>query len=326
MVRSRNHLILWGTMLLLVFLTLFFTTIGSVSLSFAEVIGAFMEEGSSVARTIVHYIRLPRNLMAVLVGANLATSGVLLQAVMKNPLADPGITGVSTGASVVAIFIILAAPRFIGLLPLFAFFGGALACAVVFWMAWKNGISPLRIVLAGIAVNTILGGFISLLSLLYSDRIQSALFWLNGSLSLTTWHQVLGLLPYSVLGLGVSFLLIRQANLLQLGDEGAQNLGVNLSRSRLALSATAVFLAGISTAQVGIIGFVGLIVPHAARMVLGSNHQWTLPFSMVLGSLVLLIADTLGRSLVGAIEIPVGIITSLIGGSFFLYLLRKRGY
>ena len=323
--QNKKYGIILITLLLLMVLVVLFTTIGSVNLTLNEVINAFISDEESVARTIVYKMRLPRNTLAVLVGANLAVAGILLQAVMKNPLADPGITGVSTGASVVAIFIILSAPQWINMLPLFAFIGGAIACCLVFLLAWKNGIQPMRIILAGVAVNSILGGFISMLSILYSDRIQSALFWLNGSLAGTTWDNVTMLLPYSLIGLVASLFLIRSANVLQLGDEAAKNLGFNVNLTRVVISAVGVFLAGVTTAIVGVIGFIGLIVPHVARMLMGSDHKYTIPFSIVLGGMVLLVADTLGRTIGGAIEIPVGVITSIVGGPFFLYLLRKRG-
>jgi len=322
---KSKYTIIVVTLISLIFLTVFATTIGSVNLTFYEVLVSLTNNEQSIARTIVYYMRLPRNIMAVLVGANLAISGILLQAVMKNPLADPGITGVSSGASVVAIFIILVAPRFIPVLPLFAFLGGAIACILVFMLAWKHGINPLRIVLAGVAVNAVLGGFISMLSILYSDRIQSALLWLNGNLAASTWGDVATLLPYSMIGLIASFFLVRSANILQLGDEAAKNLGFNVTRTRLVLSGVAVFLAGVTTSVVGIIGFIGLIVPHVARMLMGSDHKYTIPFSMTLGGIVLLTADTLGRFIASPIEIPVGIITAIIGGPFFLYLLRKKG-
>ncbi len=211
------------------------------------------------------------------------------------------------------------------LLPIFAFLGGAIACALVYIMAWKNGLKPERIVLAGVAVNTILGGFISLLSTLFSDKIQSAILWLNGSLATKTWADVELLAGYSIIGLIIALFLVRSTNVLQLGDEVAKNLGFNVNRTRLLISGVAVFLAAISTSVVGIISFVGLIVPHIARMLMGSDHKYTIPFSMVLGGIVLLIADTLARTVGGSIEIPVGVITSIVGGPFFLYLLRKRG-
>jgi len=263
--------------------------------------------------------------MAVLVGANLAISGILLQSVMKNPLADPGITGVSSGAGVVAIFIILVAPRLMAQLPLFAFIGAAIACMMVFLLAWKNNeVRPLRIVLAGVAINAILGGFISMMFVLFTDQTHNAIVWLNGNLVASTWDDVHTLFLYSVVGLITSLFLIRSANILQLGDEAAKNLGFHLTRTRLILSTVAVFLAGITTAMVGIIGFIGLIVPHVARMLMGSDHKYTIPFSIALGGMVLLVADTLGRFIASPIEIPVGIVTAMIGGPFFLYLLRKK--
>lgn len=322
---DRKILVISSAFLLLLILIGLFSMVGSVNLSLTEIIQALINEDNRMVTTIVYKMRLPRNILAALVGANLAVSGVLLQSVMKNPLADPGITGVSSGASVAAIVILLMLPAYTNLLPIFAFLGGAIACALVYIMAWKNGLKPERIVLAGVAVNTILGGFISLLSTLFSDKIQSAILWLNGSLATKTWADVELLAGYSIIGLIIALFLVRSTNVLQLGDEAAKNLGFNVNRTRLLISGVAVFLAAISTSVVGIISFVGLIVPHIARMLMGSDHKYTIPFSMVLGGIVLLIADTLARTVGGSIEIPVGVITSIVGGPFFLYLLRKRG-
>lgn len=322
---NKKYLTIGLSLALLLILLVLLTTIGSVNLSFTEIINALINNDNKMVTTIVYKMRLPRNILAALVGANLAVSGVLLQSVMKNPLADPGITGVSSGASVAAIFILLLLPQYTGTLPIAAFIGGAIACILVFLMAYKNGLKPGRIVLAGVAINTILGGVISYLSTMYSDRIQSAMLWLNGSLATKTWADVEMLFVYSIVGLVVSLFLIRSANVLQLGDDAATNLGFNVNLTRLLISGVAVFLAATSTAVVGIISFVGLIVPHIARMIMGSDHKFTIPFSMILGSIVLLVADTLGRTIGGAVEIPVGVIMSIVGGPFFLYLLRKRG-
>lgn len=322
---NKKYTIIGISFIVLAVLLVLLSTIGSVNLSFNEIISALINDDNKVVTTIVYKMRLPRNILAALVGANLAVAGILLQSVMKNPLADPGITGVSTGASVAAIIILLISPGLTSLLPIFAFVGGAISCILVFIMAYKNGIKPGRIVLAGVAVNTILGGVISFLSTMYSDRIQSAMLWLNGSLATKTWADVEMLFAYSIIALIVSLLLIRSANVLQLGDEAATNLGFNVNLTRLSISGVAVFLAAISTSVVGVISFVGLIVPHIARMMMGSDHKYTIPFSMVLGSIVLLVADTLGRTIGGAVEIPVGVIMSIVGGPFFLYLLRKRG-
>ena len=323
---DKKYLIIaLGALVLALFLVVF-STVGSVNLRLDEILSALINNDNKMVTTIVYKMRVPRNVLAVIVGANLAVAGILLQSVMKNPLADPGITGVSTGASVAAIIILLLLPQYTGILPLVAFIGAALACILVFVMAYKNGVKPGRIVLAGVAVNTILGGVISFLSVMYSDRIQSAMLWLNGSLATKTWVHVEMLFAYSIIGLIISLFLIRSANILQLGDDAATNLGINVNYTRIIICTVAVFLAGISTAVVGIISFVGLIVPHIARMIMGSDHKYTIPFSIVLGGMVLLVADTLGRTIGGAIEIPVGVIMSIFGGPFFLYLLRKRGY
>lgn len=324
--KNRSKVLLIGiSLLVLIALIIIFSVIGSVNLSIGEIFSALIYGDNKVVSTIVLQMRLPRNVLAVLVGANLAISGCLLQAVMKNPLADPGITGVSSGASVFAIVILLLLPEYTGILPLIAFLGGALACTVVYLMAWKNGLKAIRVVLAGVAVNAILGGFISLLTTLYSDRIQGALLWLNGSLASKTWNDVRLVGTYSLIGLTLSLFCVRGANILNLSDESAINLGFNVNKTRVLLSAVAVFLAATSTAVVGIISFVGLIVPHISRMIIGSDHKYTIPFSMVLGGIVLLVADTVARTILGSLELPVGVVMSIVGGPFFLYLLRKRG-
>ncbi|MGL5085160.1 MAG: FecCD family ABC transporter permease, partial [Clostridium sp.] len=199
---------------ILVVLVGLFSTIGSVKLPYDEILKNLISNENSMVRTIVLQMRLPRNLLAILVGASLATSGALLQAVMKNPLADPGITGVSSGASVFAIIILILVPKYTGLLPIFAFIGGGIACFLVYLLAWKNGLNPLRVVLAGVAINSILGGIISLITTLYSDRIQGALLWLNGSLSSKNWTDVKVIAIYSIVGLALALVCARSANVL----------------------------------------------------------------------------------------------------------------
>lgn len=297
--------------------------VGSVKFDFTELMNILFNRPDNVKTAIIYDLRMPRAIIALVVGANLAVSGALLQSVMRNPLADPGLTGISTGASFVAILLMLVFPQYYAYLPIGAFLGGALACIMVFALAWKNGIKPIRIILAGVAVNAILGGGTSLLSILNSDKIQGVLMWVNGSMVGKSWHHVSILLPYSIVGLLLSLTAISSANLLQLGDDAATNLGVNVNRTRMFLSAIAVFLAGISVSVVGIIGFVGLIVPHIARLLIGSNYKFLLPFSMIMGGTILVFADMVARTIASPIELPVGIIMAVVGGPFFLYLLRK---
>lgn len=243
--------------------------IGSVQFTLSQTWQTLIGSGKDADNTILWDIRIPRVLMALIIGANLAASGILLQAVMNNPLADPGLTGVSSGAAVTVLFIMLVAPEFSGFIPLAAIVGGFAAVMVYAW-AWKkeSGYTPIRIILSGVAVNAVFGGVIGLLSILYSDKLPAALQWMNGSLSGKGMNDVLNILPYSMAGWAMALLCIRQANILRLGEQAAHNLGQNLNRVRFILSFVAVFLAAISVSKVGLVGFVGLIVPHMARIII----------------------------------------------------------
>lgn len=301
--------------------------VGSVSVSYSDIFNAFTTNVGGTAG-IIRDIRIPRIIMAVVVGANLAVSGVLLQGVMRNPMADPGITGISSGASVVVMIVMLYFPGAAASIPLFGFVGGVLACFLIYSLAWKQGLSAVRIVLAGVAVNSMLGGVSSLISLLNSESLSSVLSWLNGELGKKGWDKVSSILIYSVIGLILAFLCYRCCDLLALGDKNTKSLGYNPNILRIVISGIAVFLAGISTAYVGVIGFIGLVVPHMSRMIMGSEHKYLIPFSALMGSIVLLVADTVGRTVIAPYEIPVGVIMTVCGGPFFLYLLRKdsKGY
>ncbi|MGV8146178.1 MAG: FecCD family ABC transporter permease [Alkaliphilus sp.] len=324
---AKRIAIFIGEISLLIILAVISLRFGSVRYSTMEIIHALVDGSDSTIRTIVMNIRMPRTALAMLVGASLATSGALLQAVLRNPLASPGLIGVISGASLAAITIMLVFPALTALVPIAAFIGGVIATMLVFTLAWKKGMSTIRIILAGVAVNAMLGGGTSLLSVLYSDRIQGIIMWLNGTLAGKSWEQVKLLLPHVAIGLLVAFLCINTANSLQLGDEAAKNLGVKINLARIVLCATAAFLAGISVAVVGIIGFIGLIVPHVSRLLVGSDYRFMLPSSAILGALLLVSADIVARTVFSPIELPVGVIMAVIGGPFFLYLLRKvRGY
>ena len=297
--------------------------IGSAGYSVPEILKAVVSPDQSPIKIIVLSLRLPRMILAILIGASLAASGALLQSVMRNPLADPGTIGVSAGAGTAATTILLLFPGLSASVPVFAFGGAALACVLIYVMAWKDGVDPTRIILSGVAINSVLGAYNSLLQLLNSDSLQGVLAFMNGSLSGKSWYQVKILAVYSIIGLILSFFCIRSANTLQLGDEMAKSLGLKVNASRVFLSAVSAFLAAATVSVAGMIGFVGLVVPHIARLLVGSNYKSMLPVSIVLGSVVLLAADTVGRTVVPGMEIPVGIIMSVCGGPFFLYMLRK---
>lgn len=298
--------------------------LGSVQFTPIETLSALLGDGGTVSDTIFWDIRIPRIFLAVMIGANLALSGALLQAVMHNPLADPGLTGVSSGAAVAVLFVLLVTPTHTSFIPILAIVGGAAAAIMVYTLAWKKGgVSPIRVILSGVAVNAVFGGVIGLMSLLYSDKLPAALQWLNGSLSGKGMGDVLIMLPYSAGGWIAAFFCIRQANILRLGEQIAVNLGESINRIRLTLSFLAVYLAAVSVSTVGLVGFVGLVVPHMARMIIGSDYRNQLPLSIGLGALVLLVADTVGRTLFAPLEIPAGIVMAIVGGPYFLYLMRK---
>lgn len=307
---------------LLVIMIVVAISVGSVSMSLDQIIDSIFN-GTGGSGGIIRDIRIPRVIMGVLVGANLAVAGVLLQGVMGNPLADPGITGISSGASVIVMLVMLYFPGASASIPLYGFIGSMLACVVIYLLAWNNGISAIRIILAGVAVNAILGGVSSMISILNSENLTGVLSWLNGNLGKKSWSEVRMLVIYTVIGLALTIPLSKSCNLLALGDKNAKSLGYNPNVLRILISVVAVFLAGISTAYVGVIGFIGLVVPHISRMIMGTDHKVLIPFSALLGSTLLLLADTLGRTITAPYEIPVGIVTTIIGGPFFLYLLRK---
>lgn len=319
----KNKLIfILGMFVMLVAVAYISVNLGSVKVPFSAIVGGiFSDAGGDVG--IVRDLRLPRIMLAMIIGANLAVAGVLLQTVMQNPLADPGIIGISSGAGILAATVMLYLPMLYNFMPLIAFVGAALTCFLIYSLAWKKGLSPVRIILAGVAVNAILGGGISMLSILNSDRMQSILMWFNGSISTKGWNDVKLLSIYSIFGLVGSFFLYKSCDLLALGDKTAANLGVNVNMQRIIISGAAVFLAGTSTSIVGVIGFVGLVVPHISRLIIGSNHKYLIPFSAVMGAVVLLSADTLGRVVARPYEIPVGVVTAVLGGPFFIYLLRR---
>lgn len=272
---------------------------------------------------VIWNIRFPRNIVAALVGANLAVAGAILQAVMKNPLADPQIVGVSSGAGLAGVIILILFPSWEYLVPIVAFVGALAAALMVYALAWRNGIRPTRIILAGVAVAAFLGSGISALLVFYGDRVQGALLWMVGGLSARSWPQVYVLAPYTVVGLILAFLGSRRLTILSLGDETAKGLGLPVEQTRFMMTAVAAFLAASAVSVAGLIGFVGLVIPHIARMIIGTEYRFLLPGSAFLGAAVLVVSDTLGRVLFSPVEVPVGIIMAFFGAPFFLWLLRR---
>ncbi|MCB5393428.1 iron ABC transporter permease [Longicatena caecimuris] len=311
----------------LIVLFLFAVNTGSLKVSPVELLkGLFIEYNPNVAT--IFDLRFPRIFIAMLGGAATAVSGVLLQAVMKNPLADPGIIGVNSGASLAAVLITAFFPSLYFFTPLFAFIGGMVAFLLVYSLSYKGGLSPLRIILVGVAVNAMFTGLMSAFNSGTGSNYSGVASIVNANITMKTWDDFRTLLIYSVIGLIASLFVTGQCNLLALEDKTARSLGVNVTRSRIVISIIAVLLAGIATAVIGPISFLGLIVPHIARLLVGSNHKALIPYTVLLGAFTLLLADTLGRTIAAPYEISASVIMSVIGGPFFIILLRrsKNGY
>jgi iron complex transport system permease protein len=280
---------------------------------------------------IVWNLRLPRVFVAILVGMNLAVSGAIFQAVTRNELASPFILGVSSGAGLLILLTLVVFSGLSAFLPLIAAVGGAGAFLIVYAIAWKGGTSPVRLVLAGVIVGTV---FQSLQTGLFffADNIgvvQSAIAWTSGSLTGTDWEQVRMALPWTVVAMVLALLSSRQLNVLLLGERTAKSLGMSVEKVRFALSGVAVLAASVSIAVAGIVGFVGLIVPHLVRNIVGSDYKRLVVGCMFAGPALMVTADVGARLglqvlIASAGQIPVGIVTGLIGGPYFLYLMRKQ--
>lgn len=313
-----------ATAFLLILLSFIAVNTGSIRVSPRELLmGLFFEYNSHV--NVIFDLRFPRILIALLGGASMAVSGVLLQAVMKNPLADPGIIGVGAGASFAAVVITAFFPMLYFFTPLFAFIGGMTACLLVYCLAWKTGtLNPLRIILVGVAVNAVFTGLMHAFNAMTGSTYSGVASIVNGNISMKTWDDVRMLFVFAVIGLILSLFVVGKCNLLSLEDKTARSLGLNVNAARLMVSVIGVALASISTAVIGVIGFLGLIVPHIARLLVGSEHKFLIPYSMLLGAFMLLLTDTLGRVIAPPYEVSAAILMSVIGGPFFIILLRRR--
>lgn len=307
---------------LLLLLLLLSVNLGSISVSFPELVrGLFFEYDENVS--IIFDLRFPRIIISMLAGAALAVSGVLFQAVMKNPLADPGIIGISSGASFTAMVIVMFFPGLFFLSPFFAFAGGIVSFFLVYTLSWKSGLSPLRLILVGIAVNAVFMGLIQAAEYLSGNRQAGAASIVNANITMKTWVDVNTLWGYVAAGLMAALFIAKSCNLLGLEDKTVRNLGVNVTRLQIIVSVTAVLLASITTAVAGVISFVGLIGPHIARLFVGSDHKVLIPFAILLGSFIVLLADTLGRMILHPYEIPAAVVMAVVGGPFFIFLLIR---
>jgi len=275
---------------------------------------------SPAYRIVVHH-RLPRVLGALLAGSALAVSGAILQAVLNNPLASPNIIGVNTGAGLCVLLCSALFPALDYLLPLAAFFGALATAMLIFALAMGNGVSKITLVLTGIAMSSILGAGMNCIMILYPDAYIGASTFLVGGLSAITLNSLRFAVFYILVGLVLAMLLRRDMNIVSLGEEAAQSLGMNVVLIRFLLILTAAILAGAAVSFAGLLGFVGLIVPHAIRFLIGNDNLFLVPASAFGGAAFVILCDLLSRIAFAPYELPVGILLSFLGGPFFIYLV-----
>ncbi len=308
-------------------------TVGSASIPFPDILrivfpGVFGEAGSLPASftTIIMKIRLPRVILAVITGMGLAVSGTVFQGIFRNPMANPYVLGISSGAAfAVSLSLILGMQlTFIGMtaVSVSAFAGGIGTAFIVYFLS-GNGRSTFSLLLSGIAMNFFLSALTSLVMYLNRDQIENIVYWTMGSFNAASWEKIMISGPVVIAGSLILILFSKDLNIMTMGDDTAKSLGVNVrSRRLLFLIISTVITAGAVSVS-GVIGFVGLIIPHIMRILTGPDHKTLLPVSMAAGGIFLLISDTLARTVLSPTEIPVGIITSLFGAPFFIFLLAR---
>ncbi len=300
--------------------------LGTIQFSLREVWDGLWKNSESVlANQIIHNIRLPRVVTAFIVGANLAMAGSLLQGVLRNPLASPQVIGVNAGAGLLAVAVMIFYPGHVKLIPVGAFLGalGATMLINLLTLVVKNS-ATVHVILAGVAVAALLNSFTSALMFINSDELEITYLWLLGSLSGRSWSYFYMLLPYTILGTASAIIISPKLNLFHLGDEVSSSLGLHVKIYRVLAMITASILAGSAVSVAGTIGFIGLIAPHLARLMLGQDQRYIVLSAPLLGGILLVVSDTIARVLFQPIELSVGIVTSILGAPFFLFVLFKK--
>lgn len=331
---DRKALGVIAVLILLAFGSMVISTgLGEVHISPVEVVKALFGQSSDLNELVIKQFRLPRILTGFLVGVALAISGAILQGLIRNPLASPDIIGITGGASVAAVaFLVLYSDTSnnslivsIKWLPVAAFVGAAVIALVVYFLSWKNGVSPVRLVLIGIGLSAVLQALTSIMIIMGPLYLASqATIWLTGSVYASNWEKVMMFLPWVVICLLLVALAIRHLNIQEFGDDLATNAGSKVQKNRLLLLLLSTALAGGAVAVAGGIGFVGLMAPHMARKLVGSSFGVLIPTAALLGGMLVVIADLVARTAFSPYDLPAGIFTAAIGAPYFIYLLYKN--
>lgn len=316
---------------ILVFFTLTILTFlvsvgnGAVQMSPVKIIKTLLFDQGSTSYQIIWNVRIPRTIVAALVGINLSLAGVVLQGIMRNPLASPSTIGVSAGAGLVGLIFLILFPQYYYLAPIGSFLGALGATMLIYGLAWNGGVMPTRMILAGVAVSSLFGAGNNSLMTFYPDRVSGVLNFMVGGLASITWGDLKLILPYTIICGTILMFLPTRLNVLMLGDEVSTGLGLNVEKTRFLFIILSSFLAGSAVSVVGLLGFVGLMVPHITRILIGSDHKYLLPACIFTGAIFVMLCDTVSRVIFQPTEVPVGIIISAIGAPFFLYLLKGKG-
>lgn len=324
--RTRTYSIALALILVNVAVFVISISLGDININPINVVKTILGRGTDEHTLVIHTLRLPRIIAAFLVGASLAAAGAILQGVIRNPLASPDIIGITSGAAVAAVaFITYFSEVSIKWLPVAAMIGAGITSMIIYSMAWKKGVSPIRLVLIGIGMNFLLVSITKVmlvLSPIYSA--SEAYIWLTGTVYGTSWEMVWTLLPWTALFIPLAMANARNVNVLQLGDYVATGVGSAVQRHRFVLMGISVALAGSAVAIGGGIGFIGLIAPHMTRRMIGPSFGGVLPVSALLGGLIVVAADLIGRTAFIPYDIPVGVFTAGVGAPFFIYLLYRN--
>ena len=322
--RSYKLTLILVLIILSAVLTIWSVCTGKVSFTAAESLKAIFVDDESSARLIVWNVRLPRVLCGGLVGICLALAGCILQGVMRNHMASPSTIGVTSGASFIGYLTLVAFPSFAYLLPIGTIAGAFFTTMAIYLMAYDKGVSPIKMILSGMAVSAVFGAANDVIKLFFADDLANATGFLVGSLNGVSWKNFTLILPYALAGIFLCFFLPSKMNILMLGDEVANSLGVRTEKFRFLLIAISSLLSGAAIAVSGMISFVGLIVPHTARLLVGSDYKYLFPTSIFLGYSLMTLCDMVGRIIMPVGEMSVSVVLSFIGAPFFLYLLRTK--
>ena len=332
--KKKKRFLLYSVLFIILIIGMFFVSLstGVIQISPRDVIQTILGNGTAQQELVLFEFRLPGIILALLIGAGLAISGVILQGITHNELADPGILGINTGAGfAVVLFIFLfrdmldmTSPQTIFIMPIAALIGAIAAAVIIYLLAWKKGVNPITLVLVGIGVNAGFSAFITIFQLKMDPQdYRQVTVWLAGNIWNANWDFVMALLPWMLILIPIALIKAHSLNVMNLGDDVASGLGTSVEGERRILLLIAVALAGASVAAGGAIAFLGLVVPHIARKIIGPLHQHIIPLSIFIGALLLMVADTIGKNVLAPTEVPVGIVVAILSAPYFIYLLIK---